>query len=98
MLAEPGSDHYLELAIILTLMVGLIQFFFGLIKFGFISNFLSYPVILGYTSAAALIIMGSQLESMVGVDVAGGNVFQLIYQLLSELSNWNWLTVAIGVG
>jgi SulP family sulfate permease len=97
-LAEPGSDHYLELAIILTLMVGLIQFFFGLIKFGFISNFLSYPVILGYTSAAALIIMGSQLESMVGVDVAGGNVFQLIYQLLSELSNWNWLTVAIGVG
>ena len=33
-----------------------------------------------------------------GVDVAGGNVFQLIYQLLSELSNWNWLTVAIGVG
>ena len=58
LLAEPGSDRYLELAILLTLMVGVIQFGFGLLKFGFISNFLSYPVILGYTSAAALIIIG----------------------------------------
>ncbi|MGK0499683.1 MAG: SulP family sulfate permease [Oceanicoccus sp.] len=96
-LAEPGSDHYLELAIVLTLLVGVIQCFFGLIKFGFIANFLSHPVIIGYTSAAALIIMGSQLESMVGVDVVGGNVFELLYQLLVKIRQWNWLTVAVGL-
>lgn len=97
MLAEPGSEHYLELAIALTLLVGLIQGFFGLIKFGFIANFLSHPVIVGYTSAAALVIIASQLESMVGVHVAGGNVFQIILQLLQKFADWNWLTVGIGL-
>ena len=96
-LAEPGSDQYLELAIALTLMVGLIQGLFGLLKFGFIANFLSHPVIIGYTSAAALIIMCSQLENMLGVDVAGGNPFVLIYQLLQAINHWHWLTVGIGV-
>ena len=74
-LAEPGSEQYLQLAIALTLMVGAIQLLFGLLKFGFIANFLSYPVIMGYTAAAAIIIIGSQLESMLGVDVVGGNIF-----------------------
>lgn len=96
-LAEPGSDEYLELAIALTLMVGVIQSVLGFLRFGFIANFLSHPVIVGYTSAAALIIMGSQLENMVGVDVEGGNIFQLLYQLLTQIANWNWVTVGIGV-
>jgi len=50
-LAEPGSENYLELAIALTLMVGVIQLFFGMIKFGFIAYLMSNPVILVYTSA-----------------------------------------------
>ncbi|MEH6581714.1 MAG: sulfate permease [Halioglobus sp.] len=97
-LAEPGSPAYLELAIALTLMVGLLQFIFGLLRFGFIANFLSYPVIVGYTSAAALIIIGSQLQSLVGASVAGGNVFTLVYQLLLSVTEWNWVTVVIGIG
>lgn len=96
-LAEPGSDHYLELAVVLTLMVGLIQCIFGVIKFGFIANFLSYPVIVGYTSAAALIIMASQFENMLGVDVDSGNIFSLLYQLLQQITQWNWVTVGIGL-
>ncbi len=96
-LAEPGSDRYLELAVALTLMVGVIQCFFGLIKFGFIANFMSYPVILGYTSAAALIIMASQFESLLGVDVDSGNVFQLSYHLLAGMEQWHWLTVGIAL-
>ena len=96
-LAEPGSDRYLELAIILTLMVGLLQFCLGFLKFGFIANFLSYPVIIGYTSAAALIIIGSQLETLLGVDVEGGNIFQLLYQLLQSINHWHWLTLVIGI-
>ena len=96
-LAEPGSDRYLELAILLTLMVGLLQFGLGLLKFGFIANFLSYPVIVGYTSAAALIIIGTQLETMLGVDVAGGNIFALLHQLYLALPDWSWATLGIGV-
>lgn len=96
-LAEPGSDNYLELAIALTLMVGLIQFALGMLKFGFIANFLSYPVILGYTSAAAIIIMGSQLDNMLGVTGGGGNIFSQIFYFIQSIDNWHWLTAGIGL-
>ncbi|MFA7554766.1 MAG: sulfate permease [Spongiibacteraceae bacterium] len=96
-LAEPGSAQYLQLAIELTLMVGLLQFMFGVLRFGFIVNFLSYPVIVGYTSAAALIIIGSQLPSLVGVHMESDNVFGLVQQLLASFQHWHWLTVAIAL-
>ena len=96
-LAEPGTERYLELAILLTLMVGLLQFGLGLLKFGFIANFLSYPVIVGYTSAAALIIIGTQLEAMLGVDIVGGNIFAQLYQLYIAFSEWSWITLGIGL-
>ena len=94
-LAEPGSAEYLQLAIELTLLVGLLQFVFGLLRFGFIVNFLSYPVIVGYTSAAAIIIIGSQLQSLIGVHVDSRNVFALLYHLLLAFEQWHWLTLAI---
>lgn len=97
LLAEPGSDRYLELAIVLTLMVGVLQLVLGLLKFGFIANFLSYPVIVGYTSAAALIIMGTQFETMLGVHVESNNIFSLVYQLFLQLPHWSWLTLGIGL-
>jgi len=96
-IAEPGSENYLELAIALTLLIGLIQFVFGLLKFGFIANFLSYPVILGYTCAAAIIIIASQLESVLGVAAHGGNVLSQVFHFLRMLSDWHWITAGIGV-
>ncbi|SHK23946.1 sulfate permease, SulP family [Marinobacter antarcticus] len=96
-LAEPGSDHYLQLAIELTLLVGLIQFLFGLLRFGFIVNFLSYPVVVGYTSAAAIIIIGSQLQNLTGIHVDSANVLDLSYQLLINISDWHGVTVGIAV-
>lgn len=95
-LAEPGSDSYLHLAVALTLMVGLIQLFFGIIKFGFIANFLSNPVILGYTSAAAIIIISSQLENILGVESTGGNIFSQAFGFVQHIQSWHWLTVGIG--
>jgi SulP family sulfate permease len=96
-IAEPGSENYLELAIALTLLVGLIQFVFGLFKFGFIANFLSYPVILGYTCAAAIIIMASQLENVLGVAANSGNVFSQVFHFVRLIGDWHWLTAGIGV-
>ncbi|WP_339671188.1 sulfate permease [Dasania marina] len=97
LLAEPGSEHYLQLALLLSLLVGLLQFSFGLLRLGFIANFLSYPVIVGYTSAAAVIIICNQLQSLVGVEVAAANVFSQLYQLLLASPAWTPYTVAIGV-
>jgi SulP family sulfate permease len=97
LIAEPGSDNYLVLAVTLTLMVGVIQFSLGLFKFGFIANFLSYPVILGYTSAASIIIIGSQFENVLGVDVGVGNVFGLVSKYAQNISMWHWPTLAISM-
>ena len=61
-IAETGSAEFVGLAILLALMVGAIQLLMGIFKLGFLVNFLSHPVIAGFTSAAALIIGFSQLK------------------------------------
>ena len=94
-IAEPGSPHYVELAIGLTLMVGLIQTALGLLRFGVIANFLSYPVVIGYTSAAAVIIIGSQLANVAGVNLNGTTIFEKVYQLCMSVTSWNVVTLAI---
>lgn len=97
-LLEPSDPQtYLELAITLTLMVGVIQYFFGLIRFGFIANFLSFPVITGYTSAAALVIIASQLENMVGVKLEEHSFIPIIGALASSFEQWHLVTIAIGL-
>jgi sulfate permease, SulP family len=66
-LAAPFSDQYIELALLLTLMVGVIQFALGVLKLGTIVNFVSHPVILGFMNAAAIIIALSQLDMLLGI-------------------------------
>ncbi len=97
MIAEPGSEHYLSLAITLSLLVGVIQAVLGLLRFGFVVNFLSYPVIVGYTSAAAIIIAASQFETVFGIRVENDNVFDLIYQLFARFSQWNMISLMVGL-
>ena len=65
-IAETGTDAYLSYALILALMVGVIQFVMGVARLGIVTNFLSHPVLSGFTSAAALIIAFSQFDSLVG--------------------------------
>ena len=65
-LAEVGSAAYIQLALTLALLVGVIQFVMGLAKLGFLVNFLSHPVLAGFTSAAAIVIGFSQLKHILG--------------------------------
>ena len=65
-IAETGTDAYLTYALILALMVGVIQLLMGIARLGIVTNFLSHPVLSGFTSAAALIIAFSQFDSLVG--------------------------------
>lgn len=68
-LATAGSEGYIAYAIMLALMVGLFQFSLGVLKLGLVVNFLSHPVVNGFTNAAAIIIASSQLSKMFGVYV-----------------------------
>jgi len=95
--AQPGSGDYLAYAVLLALMVGLMQFGMGLFRAGFIVNFLSHPVISGFTSAAALIIGFSQLKHLLGVPIERGHVHEIIAQAFSQLSAVDTATLAIAV-
>jgi anti-anti-sigma factor len=68
-LATAGSEGYIAYAILLALMVGMFQFLLGVLRLGLVVNFLSHPVVNGFTNAAAIIIASSQLSKMFGVSV-----------------------------
>jgi len=68
-LASAGSEGYIAYAILLALMVGLFQLSLGVLRLGLVVNFLSHPVVNGFTNAAAIIIASSQLSKMFGVDI-----------------------------
>ena len=80
-LADPGSAQYVQLAITLAFLVAIIQFIMGVVKLGFLVNFLSHPVLAGFTSAAAIVIGFSQLKHLMGVNIPRTEYFyeQVLY-------------------
>ncbi|ADU29586.1 SulP family inorganic anion transporter [Evansella cellulosilytica] len=96
-ITEPGTDEYISFVLLLMLMIGVIQLLMGLFRLGFLVNFLSHAVISGFTSAAAIIIGLSQLKHILGIKlVADKNVFNIIFESVSRLSEVNPLPVTIG--
>ncbi len=80
--AMPGTARYIELALMLTVMVGIFQIAGGLGKLGGIVSFVSHSVMTAFTAAAALLIAVSQLAGALGVHVErGGNVVERIWRL-----------------
>jgi SulP family sulfate permease len=73
--AALGSDAFVSLAILLALMVGLMQLAMGALKLGAIVSFLSHPVVVGFTNAAAIIIALSQLHRILGISVSRSESF-----------------------
>lgn len=98
-LAVGGTESYILLAVTLAFLVGLIQFLLGAFRLGFLVNFLSHPVISGFTSAAALIIGLSQLKHLLGVDIPRSHhVHEIVWQAMQKVSEISWPTFAIGLG
>jgi len=86
-LAMVGSERYIELALLLALMMGLIQLALGAFRLGFLSDFLSRPVISGFTSAAALIIGFNQMGNLLGVPLLrSAQLHHLVGSAMENLS------------
>lgn len=97
-IAEVGSHEYIVLAILLAFMMGVVQVVLGLFRMGFLVNFLSKPVISGFTSAAALIIGLNQLKHLIGVDLErNNNIFKIMYEAAVQVGEVNWIAFAIGI-
>ena len=78
------SNQYIQMAILLALTIGAIQFLLGLLKMGFIVNFLSKPVISGFTSAAAIIICLNQLRHILGISISQSNQIHVFTSALMQ--------------
>ena len=93
-----STEQYISYAILLALMVGAIQFLLGVFRLGFLVNFLSHPVVSGFTSAAALIIGLSQLKHLLGVEIPRSHhVHEIILNAIDKFSEINWIAFGIGV-
>ncbi len=97
-LAAPGSDAFVALAIMLALMVGIVQLALGVFKLGVVVNFLSHPVIVGFTNAAAMIIGLSQFNKLMGVPMGRSESFiNDIWGVLQLAGDTHMPTLAMGV-
>ena len=89
-LATAGSQQYIAYAILLALLVGAFQFALGVLRLGLVVNFISHPVVNGFTNAAALIIASSQLSKIFGayVDKAPHH-YETVFRILKAA--WHYL-------
>jgi len=98
-LATPGSAEFVALAIMLALLVGIIQLLLGVFKLGVIVNFLSHPVIVGFTNAAAIIIGLSQISKLFGVPMGRSEHFiNDILGVLGLIGDTHIPTLLMGAG
>lgn len=97
-LANGDVATYVLLALTLALMVGIVQFGMGLFRVGFLVNFLSHPVLVGFTAAAAIIIGFSQLKHVLGYSVPRfEHFYEQVGYTLSHLGDINWVALSIGL-
>ncbi|KSA14871.1 SulP family inorganic anion transporter [Maribacter dokdonensis] len=97
-LAITGVENYIKMVVVLALMVGVIQFLLGVLRMGFLVNFLSKPVISGFTSAAAIIIVFSQMKHLLGISVVGSNrIYKTVINIFYKLGEINYVDFSIGL-
>lgn len=96
--ATAGSSEFIALAILLSLLVGAIQLSLGIFKLGIIVNFLSHPVIVGFTNAAAIIIALSQLNKMLGLQLGSSGRFIIdVVTMLGDVGHAHLPTLLMGL-
>ena len=98
-LAQAGGQAYIAYAVLLAMMVGLLQFFLGIFRLGVLVNFMSHPVVNGFSNAAALIIASSQLAKLLGVQVDSGSYH---YETMARVAaaafhHLHWPTLLMGL-
>lgn len=98
-LAPPFSVEYVHLVILAGLMIGVLQMILGLFRGGNLVNFISHPVITGFTAAAAIIIAISQLKDILGIAIPRFDYsFQTLLYAIENIPETNWLALAMSIG
>jgi MFS superfamily sulfate permease-like transporter len=97
-LATGGSQQFIAYAVLLALLVGVFQFCLGVLKLGLVVNFISHPVVNGFSNAAALIIATSQLPKLFGIHIdKTPHHYELIYGVFTTATQYiHWPTLLMG--
>jgi len=95
--AAQGTPAYLEAAIVLALLSGLILVAMSVLRLGFLANFLSHPVISGFISASGILIAASQAKHILGISAAGDTLPEMLAELVPAIGTTNFYTLAIGL-
>ncbi len=98
-LAPTGTAEFAELAVLLALLVGVTRLALGLLRWGALSYLMSVPVVTGFTVAAALLIIASQLPALVGHEIGDGSQSPIRrgIQAVTEADAWSLAAVGIGL-
>ncbi len=95
--AQPGTVDYVSAAYTLALVCGALLVLLGIFRLGFLTNFLSHPVIAAFITASALIIAAGQLQHILGISAGGHNLLDVLLALLQGLPDSNFTTLLIGL-
>ncbi|MES2143375.1 MAG: sulfate permease [Pseudomonadota bacterium] len=96
-IADQGTMGYAVAALTLAALSGAILLAMGLLKLGFLANFLSHPVIGGFITASGILIATSQLRHLLGISAGGDTLPEMVASLVQNLDQTNAMTLAIGV-
>ncbi|PWT90525.1 MAG: SulP family inorganic anion transporter [Blastocatellia bacterium] len=95
-LAVADVTRYADLSITLTLFTGILCIFAGVLRLGFIANFLSRPILVGYLNGIAISIIVGQLGKLSGISTTSGGVFRTIGHLATHVHEIHWPTLFLG--
>lgn len=95
--AEVGTAGYAVAALTLAFLSGAFLVLLGVLRLGFLANFLSHPVIAGFITASGILIAFSQLKHLLGVSAHGHTLPELLLSIFEHLDQTNLITVIIGV-
>src|ERR1700722_3193651 len=95
--ATAGSGNFIAMTAALAIAVGIAALVAGLLRLGFLANFISEPVLKGFIVGLALTIIVGQLPKLFGVAGGSGDFFQKLWDLLGDLGETSALTLLIGV-
>ncbi|HKX71151.1 MAG TPA: SulP family inorganic anion transporter [Acidimicrobiales bacterium] len=95
--ATQGSGEFAALTVTLALTTGLVALVAGLLRLGFLANFISEPVLKGFIIGLALTIVAGQLPELFGVEKGGGDFFEELWDLLGRLDETSGLTLLVGL-
>ncbi|WP_105104385.1 SulP family inorganic anion transporter [Microbulbifer pacificus] len=95
--AAQSTADYLVAAAVLALLSGGFLMLLGVLRLGFLANFLSHPVISGFITASGILIAFSQLKHLLGISASGGSLPELIHGIIQNLVHWNPITLLLGM-